>query len=264
MSQTTRFLQAALLVASWMGLGWCFHLDPYAYLVLGIPLCVLFQLYICRKPLSSCWVRESSKLHLDLIGVAMALAFLIVPAWLLVTEWQGANWRVRLYFLAALPGAVGVAFALRNFTASAARSLLLCFATAGVLGCAMMLLVAYAQHHKFPFTLARARFAIGQFLALLPVCFVMEEVAFRGALDSHIQQPQDAGPWGSALLLSAMWGWWHLPITPASALGAGIIAFPITHAMIGVPLSFFWRRSGNLFVPAAVHALIDAIRNTIL
>ena len=264
MSQTTRFLQAALLVASWMALGWCFHLDAYAYLVLGIPLCVLFQLYVCRKPLSSCWVRESSKLHLDLIGIAMTLALLIVPAWLLVTQWRGANWAVRLYFLAALPGAVGVAFALRNFTASAARSLLLCLATVGVLGCGMMLLVALAEPHKRPFTLARALFAIGQFLALLPVCFVMEEVAFRGVLDSHIQHPQDARRWVSAFLLSAMWGWWHLPITPASALGAGMIAFPITHAIIGVPLSFFWRRSGNLFVPAAVHALIDAIRNTIL
>jgi membrane protease YdiL (CAAX protease family) len=31
--------------------------------------------------------------------------------------------------------------------------------------------------------------------------------------------------------------------------------------MVGIPLSLFWRRSGNLFVPAAVHALIDAVRN---
>jgi membrane protease YdiL (CAAX protease family) len=61
-----------------------------------------------------------------------------------------------------------------------------------------------------------------------------------------------------------MWGWWHLPIMPASVLGAGMFVFPITHAIIGVPFSLFWRRSGNLLVPAAVHALIDAIRNTIL
>jgi len=61
-----------------------------------------------------------------------------------------------------------------------------------------------------------------------------------------------------------MWGWWHLPITPGPALGAGIIAFPITHAMLGIPFSLFWRRSGNLLVPAAVHALIDAVRNTVI
>jgi membrane protease YdiL (CAAX protease family) len=264
MSQTARFSQAALFIASWMALGWCFKLNPYAYLVVGIPLCILFQLFVRRRPLSSCWVRDTTKVRLDAFGIAMALAFSIVPAGFLVEEWPGANWGVRLYFLASLVGAVGVAFALRRFTASAARSLLLCLATAGVLGCGMMLLVAFAQHHKLPLTLARARFALVQFLALLPVCFVMEEVAFRGVLDSHIQHPQDSRRWASALLLSAMWGWWHLPITPASALGAGMIVFPITHAMLGVPFSLFWRRSGNLLVPAAVHALIDAVRNTVI
>jgi len=264
MGQTTRFSQAALFVAGWMALGWCFHLDAYAYLVLGIPLCILFQLYVCRKPLSNCWVRDATTLRLDAVGIAIALAFLIVPVWFLVREWSGANWSVRLYFLASLVGAVGVAFALRNLTATAARSLLLCLATAGVLGCAMMLLPAIAQHHALPHTLERARFTLVQFLELLPVCFVMEEVAFRGVLDSHIQHPQDSRRWLSAILLSAMWGWWHLPITPASALGAGIIVFPIVHVMIGVPFSLCWRRSGNLFVPATVHALIDAVRNTVL
>jgi membrane protease YdiL (CAAX protease family) len=92
----------------------------------------------------------------------------------------------------------------------------------------------------------------------------MEEVAFRGVLDSHIQHPQDARRWVSAFLLSGVSGWWHLPITPASALQQGIIVFPIMHAMVGVPFSLFWRRSGNLFVPADVHALIDAVRNTVL
>ena len=253
-----------LFVAGWMALGWCFHLDPYAYLVLGIPLCIVFQLFVRRSPLRACWVRDTTTFRLDALGLAMALAFLIVLTWFMVKEWSGANWGVRLYFLASLLGAVGVAFALRQFTVCAARSFLLCLATAGLLGCGMLLLVAFTQHHKLPLTLARARFGIGQFLALLPVCFVMEEVAFRGVLDSHVQHPQDSRPWLSAFLLSALWGWWHLPITPASALGAGIVAFPITHAMLGVPFSLFWRRSGNLLVPAAVHALIDAARNTIL
>jgi len=264
MSQTARFSQAVLFVASWMALGWCFHLNAYAYLVVGIPLCILFQHYVCRRPLRCCWVRDTTRFRLCLFGIAIALAFLIIPGWLLVKEWPGANWGVRLYFLASLVGAVGIAFALRQFTASAARSLLLCLATAGVLGCAMMLLLAFAQHHELALTLARARFASGQFLALLPVCFVMEEVAFRGVLDSHIQHPQDSRRWVSAILLSAMWGWWHLPITPAPALRAGIIVFPITQAMLGVPFSLCWRRSGNLLVPAVVHALIDAVRNTVL
>jgi membrane protease YdiL (CAAX protease family) len=110
-------------------------------------------------------------------------------------------------------------------------------------------------------TPVRATFAVEQFLVLLPICFVVEEVAFRGILDSHIHHPQDSRPWLSAFSLSAMWGWWHLPITPASDFGVALVMLPIVHAMVGIPLSLFWRRSGNLFVPAAVHALIDAVRN---
>jgi membrane protease YdiL (CAAX protease family) len=264
MSQNLRFAQAALFIATWMALGWIFHLDPYAYLLLGVPLAILFQLFVCRAPLSSVWVRGAKSIRLDWLGVLMALAFMVTPGWMLVLEWPGSTWSIRLYFAAAIVGAVGVAFALRHFTRAAGRSLLFCLATAGLIGCAWMLLAAMAQNHRVTFTLEHAGFAASQFLVLLPVCFVMEEVVFRGVLDSHIQHPQDARPWLSAFVLSAMWGWWHLPITPAPALVVGLIAFPITHAMLGIPFSIFWRRSGNLLVPAIVHALIDAVRNTYL
>jgi hypothetical protein len=33
---------------------------------------------------------------------------------------------------------------------------------------------------------------------------------------------------------------------------------------IGVPFSFFWRRSGNLFVTGSTHALVDAVRNALI
>lgn len=36
------------------------------------------------------------------------------------------------------------------------------------------------------------------------------------------------------------------------------------HCCIGVPLSIYWRRSGNLFVTGSTHALIDAVRNALL
>jgi len=241
--------------------GWLLHLDPYAYLLLGIPLCVCFQLFVRRQPLSSCWVRDTTALRLDVPGVLIALCFLVVPIWDLVHSWPHSGWMLRLYFFTSMIGAVGVAFALRRFDAKALRSLWLCLATAGVLGCGWMLLAAFAQGHPIPLTFERVRFGAEQFLVLLPVCFVMEEVAFRGILDSHIQHPQDPRPWLTAFLLSAMWGWWHLPIVAPSLLGVGLVAFPITHAMLGIPLSIFWRRSGNLLVPAVVHALIDAVRN---
>jgi membrane protease YdiL (CAAX protease family) len=38
----------------------------------------------------------------------------------------------------------------------------------------------------------------------------------------------------------------------------------VIHTLVGVPLAFFWRRSGNLAVPAFTHALIDAVRNALM
>jgi hypothetical protein len=38
----------------------------------------------------------------------------------------------------------------------------------------------------------------------------------------------------------------------------------IVHSLVGVPLSFCWRASGTLVLPAAAHALVDAYRNTVL
>jgi hypothetical protein len=35
------------------------------------------------------------------------------------------------------------------------------------------------------------------------------------------------------------------------------------HSLVGVPLSLFWRRSGNLAVPAFAHAWIDALRDSL-
>lgn len=266
MTQKVRFLQATLLIAIWMVLGWILHLEVHleanGYLLLGIPLCILFQVFVRRMPLSSCWVRDTTTIRFDWPLVVIAAVFMVVPILDLVSLWPKIHWAFRLYFFASLIGAVGVAFSLRHFKVTTAWCLLFCLCTAGVLGCAWMLLAAHAQHHNLTLTFGKIRFAIGQFLVLLPVCFVMEEVAFRGVLDSHIYHPQDSRPWLSAIVLSAMWGWWHLPITPSSALGVGLIAFPITHAMIGVPFSLFWRRSGNLIVPAAIHAVIDAVRNT--
>jgi len=245
-----------------MAVGWLLHLDRFAYLILGIAICVLFQVFLRREPLSRCWVRQTTRMRLDWPTVLLAIAFMVVPVVELMRYWPPSNWSLRLCLLSFVVGAVGVAFTLRHFTTAAARDLLLCLATAGVLGCAFQLLWGHAQHHPFKLSFERVGFVFTQFLWLLPGMFVVEEVAFRGVFDSHMHHLNDSKPWLSAVLLSAMWGWWHLPITPASAFVSALVVLPVVQVMIGVPLSLCWRRSGNLMVPAAVHALIDAVRNT--
>jgi membrane protease YdiL (CAAX protease family) len=85
-------------------------------------------------------------------------------------------------------------------------------------------------------------------------------------VDGYLHQ-LDQG-WGvlSALLISAVWGLWHLPITQVGGVvnwtTVGVLL--LAHVPFGLALSLFWRKSGNLIVPALSHALADAIRNAII
>jgi membrane protease YdiL (CAAX protease family) len=93
----------------------------------------------------------------------------------------------------------------------------------------------------------------------------MEEVFFRGVLDTYLRQGEEGIGWLSAIFLSALWGLWHLPIVhPLQPLALIITVLLIFQIAIGVPLSIWWRRSGNLTVPGTTHALLDTIRNVLI
>ena len=103
--------------------------------------------------------------------------------------------------------------------------------------------------------LSKLSLLLKQFLRYFTVTFVLEEVAFRGALDSHIYQPPTDGQrrggsaWLSAIFVSALWGIWHLPLLPTGGAAAFAAAIPmviIVHTLTGVPLSFCWRAGGTL------------------
>ena len=94
---------------------------------------------------------------------------------------------------------------------------------------------------------------------LLPLCFIVEEVTFRGALDSYLWEQGERGLC-SALALSFLWALWHLPIQTVP-INFSVALWPgVVHTAIGVPLAMSWRLGGNLAVPAAVHALLDGLR----
>ncbi len=97
---------------------------------------------------------------------------------------------------------------------------------------------------------------------------MIEEVWFRGVLDSHLHHPGESRGIASAICVSALWGLWHYPPTenplgfPSFLKTVGELL--LVHVLIGTFLSTYWRRSGNLFVTGSVHALIDAVRNALL
>lgn len=267
-----RYVESAVFVGAWMLAGWVFHLDPYVYLLLGVPLVALFQTVVRRRALQRLWARDAPTFRLDIPGIAIAAALMIAPAYgLAVDAPPTRQWQIILWFVCCMAGAVVSSFALRQQDWNAARHALLPFAAVTVTGCLIMAIAALASHHS-PFV-APARFltVLKEFLLFFTVCFVLEEVAFRGAIDAHIHEASDknenGAAWISAVFVSLLWGLWHLPIAPTregTPVFAMILSLAAVHTAVGVPLSICWRRSGTLVLPAAAHALIDAYRDAVL
>ena len=71
--------------------------------------------------------------------------------------------------------------------------------------------------------------------------------------------------WLSAIFASALWGLWHLPgqsIAPGH-LASTVVGLLVAQIAVGVPLSMWWRKSGNLTVPDTAHALLEVARAVI-
>ena len=253
MSQKHRCAQVTFLVALWMALGYAFRLSTHAYQLVGIPLFVGFQLLVRKQPLITCWLREPGAVRFDLLTGVLTLVLLVVPVTRLLSV-EGDEWIERGLLLACSVGAVGAALALRRFTLATIRHLLFCVATAGLPLCALILWQADVQ-----FTTTQATALLEGFLLNLAAGFVIEEVAFRGVLDAHIHHAHDSQPWLSAIGLSLLWGWWHLPVRSGIPPIYNLVIFPLVALVPGVSFSIAWRRTGNLAVPAVVHALINAV-----
>jgi membrane protease YdiL (CAAX protease family) len=270
MTRSLRCMHAAAFVAVWLGIGLVFRLEPNSYLLVGVPLVVLFQLGVRREPLVKLWVRDAVNFRLGAWGIFLALGLVVAPAVGLVRGFHTASWAAILWLVCCMAGAFAAAFSLCRFTRTQFQALGFCLATAGVIGCAMMIGGAVAQKHSVAITFSRAMFCAKQFLLYFPVCFTLEEVVFRGAIDAHVHHAGEARPWWSAAFVSALWGLWHVGAVPLpdkahiARIVVLVIGLLLVHIPGGIFLSLGWRRSGNLAVPAMVHALIDAVRNTVL
>jgi len=62
-----------------MGIGWALRLPTEAYLLIGIPLTVLFQTVVRKQPIRALWVRDSPKIRL---GTGVTLLALHQPVYL--------------------------------------------------------------------------------------------------------------------------------------------------------------------------------------
>jgi len=260
-----RYAIVTAVVAAWMALGWAFQLNGNAYLLVGVPLLVLFQRLVARQPLFALWFAEPGTARLPAWGWLIVALFSLMPLHELTT-WQNPGWEVRLWLVCALAGTYPLALSLARCRREQWIDLVLCLVTAGGVGL-FAVFVAFFTHHRADWTaLDRLTEAGRSLLLYIPVCFVLEEVFFRGGLDSSLARDRNPNAWVSAFYLSALWGWWHLPLLsphPGQSLTQFlivVIVLPLSHGGVGALLSCFWRRSGLLLVPVFAHAFIDAVR----
>ena len=265
-SAPRRYVEVVAFVAVWMALGWAASLDPNAYLLLGVPLVLLFQCLVARRPLAALWVRAAERIVLGPRDLVLAALAMVAPALTLATTAIPAREvTVSLWLACAVLGAFGVAFAFRTQDREGIRHAMGFAAGALAWGCGLFALRAVALHRAALPDVAMLVPLARQFLLYLPVLFLLEEVAFRGALDAHLIRPGalNRHPGLASVLVAALWGLWHLPIIPGAQSALGVVSLLLVHVPMGVLLAYTWRKSGTLLLPAMVHAAVDAYRNAL-
>jgi hypothetical protein len=251
-------------VLIWMALGFVFRLDGTWYVLVGVPLTAAFQRLVARRPLNAVWIRDAGALRFGLQFWLIAASLAAYPIVFTIRAIHRGAGEVSLWGFAAIGGAAAAALALRNRRQTLGRETARCIATAGIVGIAIMVLFALLRANAG----VPLQFNLGTCLRSLalyfPVCFVVEEVTFRGVLDSYVASTRSAR-YRSAVYVSALWGIWHLPVIVRAAQPTLITVLLLSaHLPVGILLSIGWRRSGNLVAPAAAHALVDAVRNALL
>src|SRR6478672_9976088 len=122
MAGARKYIEVLIFVVAWMAAGWIFHLDANAYLLLGVPLVVLFQLFIRRKPLRNLWARDATSFRLGMFGIVIAVLLILAPGYdLLLGALPKKLWVVALWLVCAMAGAVFAGFAFGWQRADAAR-----------------------------------------------------------------------------------------------------------------------------------------------
>ncbi len=267
-----RFLIVTLVVAVYITLGLILHLAVAEYQLLGLPILLLFQVGIHRQPLRTLWVRWGPPLSLDAWFFVLWGLFSLFPAYAVVREAMSLQFINAAEYGMAIIGAFGLAYALRAMRATTWRYMGLCILTVGIIGLLPQFLSLFLPHilhlhtaHQgtTPPTFLKSLEITTQWFLMAPIGFMVEEVFFRGALDTYLHAGEQGTGWLSAIVVSALWGLWHLP---GQAISAGqilptVAALLAAQILVGVPLSLWWRKSGNLVVNDTAHALLDAVRN---
>jgi uncharacterized membrane protein YeaQ/YmgE (transglycosylase-associated protein family) len=224
----------------------------------------------CEEPIKDLWVRDGSNLSLSAVNLWLALPLAIVPLYHLiagVAKGQGIG--VILNAIAAIVGAGAAAYALAQFEQQKWIYLGLCVATASLIGTLLTVDAAWHDASAVHPTGVRLRpnalFSIESLLHYVPALFMIEEVAFRGAIDAHVRHPGGRRSlpstiYGivSAILVSVLLGSGIIRLCPKRVCAAA--GDPGRDGTVPLPLLAQVREPhGARFA----HALSDSVRNAL-
>jgi membrane protease YdiL (CAAX protease family) len=258
-----RAVVVTLVIGGYMALGFALRLGSEAYLLLGIPITIGFQILVVRRPLRSLWLRQAPPMAFTPRSMVAIVAMAIAPAVVAATGVRDGDLALVGWGLAGMVGAVGAVYSLRAMDRDAVRSTIRTTLITGAVLVGIMVVYRLATggfHGNLAGAVTTALISLATYL---PVVFVMEEVLFRGLIDPYLHGSTPGPDRASALYGSALWGLWHLPV---AFIALGVLTIPylvVVHTTMGYFLVTAWRRTGNLAAPGVSHAVIDALRNAV-
>ena len=258
-----RAIVATLVIGGYMALGFAFGLGAEAYLLLGIPITIAFQAVVVRRPLRSLWLCQGPPMTFTPRSVVAIVVLAIAPAIVAVGGARAGDLALVGWGLAGMVGAVGAVYALRAMDRDAVRSTIRTTVITGAVLVGIMVAYRLGTGGFNGNVAAAITTTVISLLTYLPVVFVMEEVLFRGLIDTYLHGATPGPDRASAFYGSALWGIWHLPV---AFIALGVLTIPylvVVHTVLGYFLVTSWRRTGNLAAPGIAHAVIDALRNAV-
>ncbi|MDB5221074.1 MAG: Abortive infection protein [Myxococcaceae bacterium] len=262
-----RVLRAVAFVAVWVLAGVVLRVghfswaSPDTYIVIGLPLTMAYQRLLRRRPLYELWVRNHRStgrgwLLPVLLGVTASLMHVIN----LRSSLGEHNPTDIAFDVAAMAGAIGCGLAANAMDARDWRALGFGFATAGL--ASVLISVATSHRQSWDLSVMAARI-LRSTVYYVPVGFTLEEVTFRAAIDDDLADDRRYMRYLTAVASSGLWGLWHLPIHFGKLNFGTLFVIVAVHVIVGTPLALSYRRSGNLLVPAIVHAFADGVRDAL-
>ena len=261
--RVARAAVATLVIGVYMALGFVFGLGAEAYLLIGIPITIAFQVLVVRRPLRSLWLRDAPPVTFTPRSIAAIVMLAIAPVIVAVGGARDGELALFGWGLAGMVGAVGAVYALRAMDRAAVLTTIRTTLITGAVLVGLMVAYRLATGGFNGNLAAAAATAVVSLATYLPVVFVMEEVFFRGLLDPFLHGSTPGPDRASALYGSALWGIWHLPV---AFISLGVLTIPyliVVHTILGYFFVTSWRRTGNLGAPGIAHAVIDALRNAV-